>query len=193
MGPCPMRADPVLFRTLRQIATVAALCLALPVAAGPRYGFGTAPSPAEIAAFDIDVRADGTGLPKGQGSATQGAKLFAEKCAACHGEKGDRSASPVEPLVGGSGTLTSAKPLKTIGSYWPYATTLFDYIHRAMPFDAPQSLSVDEVYGLTAYVLSLNGIVGADAVLDAQSLPKVEMPNRGGFEVHDWRGTKAVE
>jgi cytochrome c len=171
----------------------AAIFIAHPAWAGEHYGFGRAPSPTEIEAWNIDVRADGEGLPPGHGSALQGATIFAAKCAACHGDKGERSAAPIEPLVGGAGTLASAKPLKTVGSYWPYAPTLFDFIHRAMPFNAPQSLSTDEVYALTAYLLSLNGIIGSDAVLDAKSLAKLAMPNRDGFEVHDWRGNKAVE
>lgn len=167
--------------------------IAQPAQAGARYGFGRAPTPGEIAAWDVDVRADGKGLPQGHGSAADGAKIFADKCAACHGDTAKRSASPIEPLVGGAGTLATAKPEKTVGSYWPYATTLFDYIHRAMPFDAPQSLSAAEVYALTAYLLSLNGIVGKDAVLDAKTLPNVRLPNRNGFVVQDWRGTQSTE
>lgn len=104
---------------------------------------------------------------------------FAAKCAACHGAKGEGGIG--DPLAGGIGTLTGAKPKKTVGSYWPYATTLFDYIRRAMPYNAPQSLSADEVYAVSAYVLNLNGIVPGDARLDAKSLPKVKMPNRDGF------------
>jgi cytochrome c len=169
------------------------VCIRPACASERQYGFGQAPTAAEITAWDIDVRADGKGLPPGHGSAAEGAKLFADRCAACHGITADRAAAPIEPLTGGIGTLATAKPTKTVGSYWPYATTLFDFIHRAMPFDAPQSLSADEVYALTAYLLSLNGIIGPDAVLDAKTLPKVQMPNRDGFVVHDWRGTHAVE
>ncbi len=188
------------FAAARSLALIAAASfIALPVIAQPtwagqaRYGFGHAPTTAEIAAWNIDVRADGEGLPQGQGGAAEGAKIFADKCAACHGDKGERLASPIEPLVGGAGTLATTKPEKTVGSYWPYATTLFDFIHRAMPFDAPQSLSANEVYALTAYLLSLNGVIAKDAILDAKTLPKLRMPNRDGFVVHDWRGTKAVE
>ena len=150
-----------------------------------RFGIGRAATPAEIAAWDIDVRADGRGLPPGRGSVSAGAKLYAEACAACHGEKGE--GKPADQLVGGFGTLATTKPVRTVGSYWPYATTLFDFIRRAMPFNAPQSLSDDEVYALSAYLLYLNGIVPQDAVLDAGSLPKVAMPNRNGFTTPDPR------
>jgi cytochrome c len=158
-----------------------AACLAVvPAAAEPRhYAFGRAPTDAEIAAWDIDVRADGRGLPPGQGSVTQGRTIFAEKCAACHGDKGQGNLS--DRLVGGFGTLADKNPVRTVGSYWPYATTLFDYVRRAMPFNAPQSLAPDQVYALCAYVLSLNGIVPDDTILDASTLPKIAMPNRNGF------------
>ena len=167
---------------------LAALACALglftaPVESEPaRFGFGRTPTEAEIAAFDIDVRPDGQGLPPGHGSVAEGARVFAGACASCHGEKGETAAQTGAVLVGGQGTLASAKPLKTIGSYWPYATTLFDYIRRAMPFNAPQSLSNDEVYAVTAYLLSLNKIVPGDTVLDAGNLAKVQMPNRDGFK-----------
>jgi cytochrome c len=144
-----------------------------------RYKLGHLPEPAEIAAWNIDVRADGAGLPPGRGSVSEGRTIFAESCAACHGDKGQGQLADV--LVGGKGTLASAKPVKTVGSYWPYATTLYDYVHRAMPFNAPQSLSPDQVYAVTAYVLYLNGIVPENGQLDAASLPKVQMPNRNGF------------
>jgi cytochrome c len=159
-------------------------------AAEIRYGFGHTPSAAEIAAFDIDIRPDGQGLPPGHGSVGEGAAIFASTCAACHGEKGDNAKLAGNQLAGGIGTLASAKPVKTIGSYWPYATTVFDYIHRAMPYTAPQSLSDDQVYALTAYLLSVNGIVPADTVLDAQTLPKVKMPNRDGFTPAGSPGTE---
>ncbi len=152
-----------------------------------RYGFGRTPTSAEIAAFDIDVRPDGQGLPPGHGSVPEGAGIFATKCASCHGEKAELAQPSGNLLAGGQGTLAFAKPVKTVGSYWPYATTLFDFIRRAMPFNAPQSLSNDEVYAVTAYVLSLNGIVGEDAVLDAATLPKLRMPNRDGFKAADWQ------
>ncbi len=179
---------------LRAAALIlAATLVALPVHSEPaRFGFGRTPTPAEIAAFDIDVRPDGQGLPPGHGSVQDGAKIFATACASCHGEKGDTATPTGAVLVGGQGTLTSPKPLKTVGSYWPYATTLFDYIRRAMPFNAPQSLSNDEVYAVTAYLLSLNKIVPEDTVLDAGTLPKVRMPNRDGFKPADWHHGEAV-
>ncbi len=143
--------------------------------------FGRLATPAEIAAADIDVRADGAGLPPGRGSVTDGAALFASGCAACHGEQGQKPIAGAPLLMGGLGTLATPKPVQTVGSYWPYATTLFDYIRRAMPFQAPGSLTDDQVYALTAYILRLNGIVPDDTVLDAATLPKVRMPNRDGF------------
>jgi cytochrome c len=147
----------------------------------PPLPFGRLATPAEIAAADIDVRADGAGLPAGHGSVTDGAALFASGCAACHGEQGQKPIAGAPLLMGGLGSLATPKPLQTAGSYWPYATTLFDYIRRAMPFQAPGSLTNDQVYALTAYILRLNGIVPDDTVLDAATLPKVRMPNRDGF------------
>jgi len=158
-----------------------------------RYGFGHAPSAAQIAAFDIDVRPDGQGLPPGHGSVQDGAAIFAAKCASCHGEKGELVQPTGNALAGGQGTLASPKPLKTVGSYWPYASTLFDFVRRAMPFNAPQSLSNDELYAVTAYVLSLNGIVSDDAVLDAATLPRIKMPNRDGFKAAGWQAERSSE
>lgn len=143
------------------------------------YGIGHAASERDLAAWNIDVAADGAGLPAGSGSVTNGKTIYAQQCAACHGAKGE--GKPADQLVGGRGTLASANPVKTIGSFWPYATTVFDFINRAMPYNAPQSLTADEVYSVTAYLLYLNGVVAADTVLDARSLPKVRMPNRDGF------------
>ncbi|WP_020175284.1 c-type cytochrome [Methyloferula stellata] len=178
----------------RAAMILAAILVTLPVQGEPaRFGFGRAPTPAEIAAFDIDVRPDGQGLPPGHGSVQDGAKIFATTCASCHGEKGETAVPTGAVLVGGQGTLKSAKPVKTIGSYWPYATTLYDYIRRAMPFNAPQSLSNDEVYAVTAYLLSLNKIVPDNAVLDARTLPEVRMPNRDGFKPADWQHGEAVQ
>ncbi len=146
-------------------------------AEGP--GLGVAVQPADIAAWNISIPPDGTGLPSGSGTAVQGKAIFLEKCAACHNQEG--AGQPFDRLVGGQGSLPTATPVKTVGSYWPYATTVFDYIRRAMPFQAPQSLTSDETYALTAYLLSLNGIIKDGAVMNAQSLPKVKMPNRDGF------------
>ena len=146
---------------------------------GPHLGVPM--SPADIAAWDISVGPSGVGLPQGSGTATAGASVYNTKCIACHGEKG--VGKPSDQLVGGNGTLRDAAPVRTVGSYWPYATTLFDYIRRAMPWPQPQSLSADEVYSLTAYVLFLNGVVGETDVMNATTLPKVVMPNRDNFDV----------
>ena len=160
-------------------ALLALVLLACTAAQAQVYGLGRPATPAAIAAWDIDVSPNGAGLPKGSGSVAAGQAVYAAQCAACHGTKGE--GKPADALVGGQGTLTSARPVKTIGSFWPYASTVFDFIRRAMPYQAPQSLSADEVYAVTAYLLHLNGIVPADAVLDATSLPQVRMPNRDGF------------
>lgn len=143
------------------------------------YGFGHAPTDQEVQRWDIDVSPTGAGLPSGRGTVKHGAAVYSEKCASCHGATGQEG--PMDRLVGGQGTLASQKPIKTIGSYWPFATTLYDYIHRAMPFNAPQSLTNDEVYSVVAWLLHQNGIISADMVLDAKTLPTVEMPNRNGF------------
>lgn len=143
------------------------------------YGIGRPATPQEIAGWDIDILPNGAGLPPGKGSVKEGEKIFAEACATCHGAKGE--GRPMDRLVGGQGTLNTATPIKTVGSYWPYATTLFDYVRRAMPFTAPQSLTPDQTYAVSAYILYLNGIVPENAVMDAKTLPDVEMPNRNGF------------
>jgi len=148
-------------------------------------GIGNVASPAQIAGWDIDVRADGQGLPPGQGSVREGEKIFAENCAACHGVRGE--GQPADRLVGGFGTLATSKPVRTVGSYWPYATTLFDYIRRAMPFNSPQSLTADQIYAVSAYILYLNNIVTEGTVLDATSLPRVAMSNRNGLTSPDPR------
>src|SRR5215475_8821223 len=140
---------------------------------------GRPATPAEIAGWDIRIPPDGTGLPPGSGTPEQGAVVYAQKCQACHGEKG--AGQPNDKLVGGQGTLASANPVRTIGSYWPYATTVFDYVRRAMPYTQSQSLTNDEVYAVTAYLLHLDGIIGAQDVMNAQTLPQVRMPNREHF------------
>jgi S-disulfanyl-L-cysteine oxidoreductase SoxD len=149
------------------------------VSAAERYGFGRPATPQEIAGWDIDVSPNGAGLPPGRGDVRQGAAIFADKCAGCHGSHGE--GKPMDQLVGGVGTLRDKKPERTVGSFWPYATTLFDYVRRAMPLNAPQSLNPDEVYAVSAYVLFLNGIVPQDTTLDADALAKIRMPNRDGF------------
>lgn len=163
----------------RSEALALALLLAGTAAQAQVYGLGRPATPAAIAAWDIDVSPNGAGLPKGSGSVAAGQAVYAAQCAACHGAKGE--GKPADVLVGGQGTLATPKPVKTIGSFWPHATTVFDFIRRAMPYQAPQSLSNDEVYAVTAYLLHLNGIVPADAQLDATTLPQVRMPNRDGF------------
>jgi cytochrome c len=142
-------------------------------------GLGQPASTEDIRLWDIDVAPSGEGLPPGQGTVRQGAAVYAAKCAKCHGASGTEG--PMDRLVGGRHSLTTSSPIKTIGSYWPYATTLYDYIHRAMPFDAPQSLTPEEVYSVTAWLLHENGIIADDVVLDARSLPTIQMPNRHGF------------
>jgi len=144
---------------------------------------GRAPTGGEIRAWDIDVAPDGAGLPDGAGSVEQGKMLFAQQCAACHGAAGEGATADM--LVGGAGTLASKSAKRTIGSYWPYATTVFDYVRRAMPLDKPGSLSAEEIYALSAWLLHANGIVGADAVMNAKTLPAVRMPNRDGFIAAD--------
>ena len=144
---------------------------------GPNLGREVKPE--EIAAWDISIPPDGSGLPPGSGTATEGGAVYNAKCAGCHGVKGMEG--PADPLVGGIGTLATKKPVKTVGSYWPYATTLFDYIRRAMPYNAPQSLSNNEVYAVSAYLLFLNGIIDPEVRMDAKTLPQVKMPNRDGF------------
>lgn len=149
------------------------------VSAAQSQDLGRIPTAAEIRLWDIDVRPDGTGLPDGSGTVAQGKKVFEQNCAACHGPRGEGGL--FDRLVGGQGTLTSDNPIKTVGSFWPYATTLFDYIRRAMPYPAPGTLSVDDTYAVSAFLLNLNGILPADGKLDRESLPKVKMPNRNGF------------
>jgi cytochrome c len=166
-------------------AVVAALLCTAPAATEaqtPRFGFGATPSQAELDKF-FAIMPDGRGLPPGSGSVEQGKAVYEQQCAACHGANlqggiGDR-------LIGGRGTLANndptKAPVKTIESYWPYATTIFDYVKRTMPFAAPGSLTDDQVYAVTAYILSEAKIVPPDTVLDAKSLPAVRMPNRDGF------------
>lgn len=129
--------------------------------------------------WNLSISPDGNNLPTGQGNAAQGAKIFAAQCASCHGPEGIGASA--EPLIGEVGSLTSEYPEKTVNSYWPYATTLFDYIRRSMPIDKPFSLTADEVYALCAYILSSDDIIEVDFELNQLTLPKVKMPNRDGF------------
>jgi cytochrome c len=174
---------------LMAAAAAASLALTASAADGQKpgyYGYGASPTPAQIAGWDIDGRPDGVGLPPGSGSVSKGADIYAEQCAACHGTFGEGEGR-YPKLAGGEGTLRAERPEPTVGSYWPFAVTLFDYINRAMPFPAPHTLSADEVYAVTAYVLNLNNIVGNNFVADRNSLPKVKMPNHDHFTWQDPR------
>ena len=167
---------------LRAAAPAALFALASPAFAQQSPNLGKPISAEDLAAWDISIGPDGAGLPPGSGTVKQGEAVFGAKCQACHGEKG--AGTPNDRLVGGQGSLPGDKPpVKTIGSYWPYATTLFDYIRRAMPFNESKSLTSDEVYGVVAYLLNLNGVIPESETMNAQSLPKVTMPNREGFVV----------
>jgi S-disulfanyl-L-cysteine oxidoreductase SoxD len=157
--------------------TVPAGAARKPAPKGP--GLGVPAIATQVEAADISIGPDGAGLPPGSGTPAQGEAIFNAKCLACHGPQGSGSVN--DRLVGGQGTLTSSAPLKTIGSYWPHATTVFDYVRRAMPYPEPHSLTDPEAYALTAYLLNLNGIIAKDAVMDAKTLPRVQMPNRGNF------------
>ncbi|MFC3692622.1 c-type cytochrome [Chenggangzhangella methanolivorans] len=154
--------------------------LALVFATGASaYDFGRPATQAEIKLWDIDVSPDGTGLPEGRGDVARGRDVYNDNCAACHGDKGQGGFA--DRLQGGQGSLASDHPVKTVGSFWPYATTLFDYVRRAMPYPEPQSLSDDDTYAVVAYILNMNGIIPANATIDRSTLPSVKMPNRDGF------------
>ncbi len=149
------------------------------LAQSPKYGLGRAPAGAELKGVQPAISPEGRNLPPGSGTAERGRSVYEKRCSRCHGPKGEGSDSVA--LAGGIGSLKTPKPLKTAGSFWPYATTLWDYTHRAMPFNNPGLLTTDQVYAVTAYVLYLNGIVGEKDVMDAKTLPAVKMPNRDGF------------
>ena len=162
------------------LATAALALVASVTIAAETPKLGKPITPDEIAAWDITIGPDGAGLPPGGGTAKQGEAVYAAKCVACHGEKG--GGKPYDALVGGKDTLVAPQaPVRTVGSYWPYATTVFDYVRRAMPFAETKSLSNDELYAVTAHILHLNGIVGETDAMSAETLPKVRMPNRDGF------------
>ena len=148
---------------------------------GELFHLGHAPTAAEVRQWNVTVLPDGTGLPPGSGTPLQGEGVYQDKCATCHGDNGQGNAPLGTRLVGGLGTLKSDNPILTVGSYWPYATTVWDYIHRAMPYPEPGSLSANETYALTAFLLYRNGIIKQDQVLNEGTLPKVQMPNRDGF------------
>jgi cytochrome c len=143
-------------------------------------GLGVPATAEQISGWDVSIPPDGSGLPPGSGTAGAGKVVYEAKCLACHGKDG--AGQPNDRLVGGQGTLRDAAPIKTIGSYWPYATTVFDYVRRAMPYVSPHSLTADEAYALTAYLLALNGVIGENDVMNAATLPKVVMPNRDNFD-----------
>ena len=168
---------------IRRLMIAAALLLPCAFAAradGPTLGRTALPD--DIAAWDISIAPDGSNLPRGSGTPAQGEAVYRATCVTCHGERG--AGKPNDPLVGGKGTLAGdGPPVKTVGSFWPYATTLFDYVRRAMPLTAPKSLTDDQVYAVCAYILSLNGVIGADDTMDAKTLPAVRMPNHDGFIV----------
>jgi cytochrome c len=169
----------------RRFAVVLILCVATLVGSrlaggqSPTLRYGRAPTPDELKAIDIEVTPDGKGLAPGSSTAAAGKSVYTRRCETCHGPTGKEG--PQDVLVGGQGSLATSKPQKTVGSYWPYATTLWDYIRRAMPFEHPGTLTADEVYGATAYVLFMNGIVKEQDVIDQSTLALVKMPNRNGF------------
>jgi mono/diheme cytochrome c family protein len=165
--------------TLKTLATlIVVFGVGAAFAQSPKLG---RPIPeADIEAWDITILPNGAGLPAGQGTPQEGAKIYAEKCVACHGE-GGRGGHGGRPLVGGAPLADGIETSKTIANYFAYATTIFDQIRRAMPFNAPKSLNDHEVYALTAYLLSLNKLIGESDVMDAKTLPQVKMPNRDNF------------
>ena len=157
-------------------ALVLALASSAAFAEGPNLGKPI--SAAEIAAWDISIMPDGTGLPPGSGTPARGARIYVQKCLMCHGENG--KGGPNAAVVGGA-PVTGMDTVKTIANFWPYATTVFDYIRRAMPWQQPRTLTNEEVYALTAYIFSLNKLIGENDEMNAKTLPKVKMPNRDGF------------
>ena len=163
---------------LLAVASVLAVVSNAALAENPNLGRIAAPE--EVASWDISIGPDGAGLPPGSGTPKQGEAVYTEKCLVCHGEKG--AGKPNDVLVGVRGTLAGDQPpVKTVGSFWPYATTLFDYVRRAMPLNESKSLTNDEVYAVVAYLLQLNDIIGENETINAQTLPRVQMPNRDGF------------
>jgi cytochrome c len=166
----------------KTVLFIAALAFAgaMLVAQQPRYKIGRAATAEEIRPHDISIAPDGGGLPSGHGTAADGRFLYRAKCASCHGSHGQGTAD-FPALAGGEGTLATNKPIATVGSYWPYASTVWDYVNRAMPYQSPGSLKPNEVYALTAYLLYINNIIGEYDEMNQETLPKVRMPNRNGF------------
>ncbi|RTL50648.1 MAG: cytochrome c [Bradyrhizobiaceae bacterium] len=188
-----------MFRSASLMATVACaalLMLGVSVSHASEkqpFGYGTPATPEQIRGWDIDARGDdGKGLPPGKGNVEHGAEVFADQCASCHGTFGEGEGR-YPKLVGGNGTLTADRPEPTVGSYWPFPVTLWDYINRAMPFPTPHTLSSDDVYALTAYILNLNNLVPENFVADKDSLPKVKMPNHDNFSWQDPRPDTATK
>jgi S-disulfanyl-L-cysteine oxidoreductase SoxD len=169
---CPVRPWSLVLGAMVTLASVIA-------AQSPSSGVGRPATADEIRNLGAAIAPDGGGLPDGSGTVAAGREVFAARCAKCHGDKAQGDVGPT--LAGGRGTLATPRPLKTVGSFWPYATTVWDYINRAMPFDEPGLLKPPEVYAVTAYILNINGIITEDSVMDAKTLPKVRMPNRDGF------------
>ena len=162
------------------LAAASVLAVVSNAALAENPNLGRIAAPEEIASWDMSIGPDGAGLPPGSGTPKQGEAVYTAKCLVCHGEKG--AGKPNDALVGGRGTLAGDQPpVKTVGSFWPYATTLFDYVRRAMPLNESKTLTNDEVYAVVAYLLQLNGITSENETIDAQTLPKVRMPNRDGF------------
>ena len=164
-------------------ALLGATGMAVAAEESERTGLGHEATAAELQAAGFTVFPDGKGLPEGQGTAREGRAVYQQFCAACHGR--NAGGEDAAALVGGRGSLTLERPRRTVESYWPYATTVWDYIRRSMPYEAPGSLTDDEIYAVVAHLLHLGGIVGEDEVLDRESLPRVEMPNRDGFVPDD--------
>jgi S-disulfanyl-L-cysteine oxidoreductase SoxD len=163
----------------RLLALIFALGTICDAALAQTPDLGRVATPEEFAAWDVSISPDGAGLPPGSGTPQQGEAVYVAKCLACHGEKG--AGKPNDALVGGRGTLASDQAVKTVGSFWPHATTLFDYVRRAMPLNQSKSLSDDEVYAVVAYLLRLNEVIADNETIDARTLPKVRMPNAAGF------------
>ena len=185
-------------RSTRRFITIVLTIVLSPliVLAQKPLGIGRAATPQDIAKIDIDVRPDGKGLPEGKGTAAEGAKIYAAKCASCHGANGQGATADrlVDRESGKNWDFaTNPKLVKTVGNYWPYATTLYDYTYRAMPFMQPGTLTPDETYSLVAHILALNKIVPEDAVMDRTTLPKVVMPSRDRFVVDNRKGGKIVK
>ena len=183
------RSARVRLRPAAELAMIAGLLLAWPARAQEKPApnppgaarIGKPATSAQIDAVNLTIFPDGTGLPTGKGTAAKGKDIFKDKCAVCHNDQGQGRENQYPALAGGIGTLNTPKPVKTVGSYWPYATTVFDYIRRAMPYDHPGSLQTDEIYSAVAFVLNLNGIIGENDEMNQKTLPQVKMPNRDGF------------